>query len=129
MPSKIFSFGFRHGLPVPGLLANASKVRPAYQKLGNSLIVDVRQILPKNPYHNKKLRKLRGDDEEVIFELESTPGIHQAYHELLGILRTYPEGTQFYIACTGGHHRSVYIANRLGADLNLPVEHLNYNDK
>lgn len=133
---KIYSFGFRYGLKLDGThtlyQASGSKERQAYQRFSlgglSILVVDVRLILPKNPYHNKALRKLRGDDEEVILELEKTPGLESAYTELLGVLQANPYN-EVYVGCTGGHHRSVYIANRLGADLNCPVLHLNYNDK
>lgn len=133
----IYSFGFRHGLKLNDqhtlFQASASKERQAYQKFSvggqDLLVVDIRRILPKNPYHDKRLRKLRGDDEAVILELEKTPGLEGAYRELLGILSTYPASTKIYIGCTGGHHRSVYVANRLGADLGRSVEHLNYNDR
>ena len=130
MPTIIKSFGFRHGLSINDKIAfspDASKIRQPYYVLDEALVVDVRKILPKNPYHNKKLRKLRGDDPEVIAELEYTPGIHQAYHELRNIVERH--AGPVYVGCTGGHHRSVYIANRLGADLGIAVEHLNYNDK
>lgn len=131
MPTAIKSFGFRHGLTVDGHIVFApdpSKQRTPVQVIGDKLIVDVRRILPKNPYHDKKLRALRGDDPPVIAELERTPGIERAYHSLL---REYVERFPgvVYVGCTGGHHRSVYIANRLGRDLKLQVEHLNYADK
>jgi RNase adapter protein RapZ len=122
LATSIKSFGFRHGLVLNGHI-----VHPTTVGVGDSLIIDVRKVLPKNPYHNKKLRQLRGDDEAVIAELEQTPGIEQAYHELLQVVRQYIGPV--YIGCTGGHHRSVYIANRLAKDLGLPVEHLNYDDK
>lgn len=131
MPTAIKSFGFRHGLTVNGHIVftpDPSKQRNPVQVIDGALIIDVRRILPKNPYHDRKLRRLRGDDDAVIQELERTPGIHRAYHELReGVIKNF-QG-EVYIGCTGGHHRSVYIANRLGRDLGLPVEHLNYADK
>ncbi len=130
MPTCIKSFGFRHGLSVGDKKLfdpDANRPRLPYYYLDGNMIVDVRRILPKNPYHNRKLRYLRGDDEAVIKELEHTSGIHQAYHELRDLVRRHDGPV--YIGCTGGHHRSVYIANRLAADLKLPVEHLNYLDK
>ena len=130
MPTIIRSFGFRYGLTVDSHIvfgAHASNQHNPYQLVGTSIVVDVRRILPKNPYHNKKLRKLRGDDDAVIQELSHTHGIEQAYHELRDVVRKHPGPV--YIGCTGGHHRSVYIANRLAKDLSIPVEHLNYNDK
>lgn len=110
MATTIYSFGFRHGLTVDG----------------SALIIDVRRILTKNPYHNKKLRALRGDHPDVIAELELTPGIGEAYDRIKTLVASHPGPV--YIGCTGGHHRSVYIVNRLGADLGIPVSHLNYHD-
>lgn len=121
----IYSFGFRHGLTVEGQAAPPGE--KACQRIGNALVVDVRRILPKNPYHNKKLRALRGDDEAVIRELESTHGFEQAYHRLKALVVAHQGPV--YIGCTGGHHRSVYVANRLAQDLRLVVQHLNYFDK
>ena len=112
MPTIIASFGFRHGKP--------------RLELG-AICLDVRKILPKNPYHNRALRQLRGDDLAVIAELEATPGMEQAYHALRESLRKHPGA--IYLGCTGGHHRSVYIANRLANDLECDVIHLNYTDK
>src|SRR3990167_4192679 len=135
MPPTIKSFGFRHGLTISGDIVfspNPTKKRDPWFIVGTpgiseAFVVDVRRLLPKNPYHDKKLRKLRGDSPEVIAELEHTQGIEKAYHELLGVVSKINHPV--YIGCTGGHHRSVYIANRLGKDLNIPVEHLNYHDK
>lgn len=129
-PVSIKSFGFRHGLTIDGKIVfspNPSKQHGPVQYINGNLIADVRRILPKNPYHNKKLRQLRGDDDAVIRELEHTPGIHKAYHSLRELVSKHTGPV--YIGCTGGHHRSVYIANRLGKDLGVPVEHLNYTDK
>lgn len=131
MAVSISSFGFRHGLTVNGedlAPAHASKLRQPYQVMIGSngpLIVDVRRILPKNPYHNKKLRALRGDHPDVIAELEITTDLEKVYSELLLVVKQH--WGPVYIGCTGGHHRSVYIANRLGSDLGLDVEHLNYS--
>ena len=128
MPSKIYSFGYRHGLTVDDQVVFAPTTeRRAVQHFNDAIVIDIRKLLPKNPYHNKKLRALRGDDEEVIAELESTPGMHQAYHELRQTVRAHHG--RVYIGCTGGHHRSVYIANRLAKDFDVPVEHLNYEDR
>lgn len=112
MPKLIISFGFRHGLP----------------KLNEEdRYVDVRAILTRNPFHNKKLRSLRGDNPLVIEDLEQTPNLLDSYNEIKE--RALRCKGDFYVGCTGGHHRSVYIADRLGRDLGIDVLHLNYNDK
>ena len=112
MPTQIVSFGLRHGKP---------DIQPPDDW------IDVRKVLPKNPYHDRKLRQLRGTDRSVQEELENTPGFRDAYVAILARARA-TEGV-FWTACTGGHHRSVYVAILLGSDLGVPVHHLNLHDK
>lgn len=110
MASQLASFGFKYGLP---LLNEGDN------------ILDVRQYLKKNPYRDKTLRYLRGDSPKVIAELEKTPDLETSLFEIM-LVASYTVGI-LYLGCTGGHHRSVYIANRLGKELNIDVVHLNYN--
>ena len=106
MPTKIISFGERYGAPDAG---------------GDDIVIDVRKWLRKNPYHNRKLRYLRGTDSEVQKDVARTPGFHAKYAEILRIAREVPQTV--YVGCTGGHHRSVYVAILLGRDIGVPVEH------
>lgn len=100
------SFGFKHGSP-----------RDA------DLILDVR-FLP-NPYWVEELRDFRGVDEPVSDYVLSQPGAQeflQNFQQLLqDTLAGYRhEGKDFItvgIGCTGGHHRSVAIAEELGKRL------------
>lgn len=100
------SFGFKHGSP-----------RDA------DLILDVR-FLP-NPYWVDELRDFRGVDEPVSDYVLSQPGAQeflQNFQQLLqDTLAGYRhEGKDFItvgIGCTGGHHRSVAIAEELGKRL------------
>lgn len=110
MASEIISFGSRHGSPPSG-----------------SILIDIRTIIRKNPFHNKKLRSLRGDDEAVIRDMERTPNLEDDYQRLLKTVNAAPGA--IYIGCTGGHHRSVYLANRLAKDLGVPVSHRDYNKR
>jgi len=34
-----------------------------------------------------------------------------------------------YLGCTGGHHRSVYLADRLAKELGVSVEHRDYDKR
>lgn len=96
------SFGFKHGMP-----------------LDCDMILDVR-FLP-NPFYVPELKSLCGNDKPVIDYIESKP-ITQEYNkkltDLVGFLlpQYVKEGkSQFVIGvgCTGGKHRSVYVANLL----------------
>ena len=98
------SFGFKHGIPLDADLA--FDVRP----------------LP-NPYYDPALRPLTGRDAPVIRFLEATP----AAQEMLGDIERFVEkwlpayvrDNRHYltvaIGCTGGQHRSVYLAEQLCA--------------
>jgi UPF0042 nucleotide-binding protein len=104
---KIISFGFRHEWPpeaAPGVV-----------------IVDVRQLF-KNPHHNRKLRYLRGTDLAVQEDIRQTRNFWAKYAHLKE--RVSSPGTEVaFIGCTGGKHRSVYLAVELGRELGVPVEH------
>lgn len=107
MLKKIVSFGFRHEWPPeegPGIV-----------------IVDVRQMF-RNPYHDKKLRSLRGTDPAVQRDINRTPHFLVKLAHVKAQITT-PGMEIAYIGCTGGHHRSVYLAERLGQELGVPVEH------
>lgn len=130
MASELYSFGFRHGLTIGETIVFApdpSKLRDQAVVVGDALVIDVRRCLPKNPYHNRALRALRGDDDAVIRELERTPGFELAYHRIRD--RVAEHAGPVYIGCTGGHHRSVYVANRLARELGVAVLHLHYEDR
>ncbi len=96
------SFGFKRGVPVD-----------------TDLVFDAR-ILP-NPHWVPELRTRTGLDDEVRQFLESQPLTEQFYCDLRGFLDTwlprYSENNRSYmtiaLGCTGGQHRSVYLAERL----------------
>lgn len=96
------SFGFKHGIP-----------------LDADLVFDVR-CLP-NPYYDTSLRPLTGQDQPVIDFLEAQSDVQAMYADIEGyLLRWLPSFIQdnrsyltVAIGCTGGQHRSVYLAERL----------------
>lgn len=96
------SFGFKKGLPDV-----------------SDFIFDVR-CLP-NPYWKQELRSLTGYDESVIEFLESQVDVAAMLSDIIGFLTRWIPKFQannrsyltISIGCTGGQHRSVYIANRL----------------
>lgn len=96
------SFGFKHGVP-----------------LDADLVFDVR-CLP-NPHYEPELRLLTGRDEAVVRFLEAQPEVERMYddihHFMTRWLPGYARDSRNYltaaIGCTGGRHRSVYLAERL----------------
>lgn len=93
------SFGFKHGIP-----------------LAANMVFDVR-CLP-NPFYIPELRNLTGLDEPVrdfVMQCPETEGFKQRFTDMIDyLLPLYvKEGkSQLVIAvgCTGGHHRSVALA-------------------
>lgn len=102
MRVSIRSFGYKHGAP-----------RDA------DLVFDVR-FLP-NPHWVDELRDLRGTDEAVssyVLDSEGAKEFVDRIDDLLGFLipRFQSEGKSYLsiaVGCTGGHHRSVAIAEEL----------------
>lgn len=102
MSILVQSFGFKRGVPADA-----------------DLVFDVR-MLP-NPHWVKELRLKSGLDIEVREFLESQPMTTELFHDISGYLDNwlprYREGNRSYmniaLGCTGGQHRSVYLANRL----------------
>jgi UPF0042 nucleotide-binding protein len=92
-------------------------------KYGNprdlDLMFDVRHL--PNPYFDRKLKDLTGDDERIVKFLEAQPEVGETiarFSELLDYLLPFykKEGKSYLtigIGCTGGRHRSVMVANRL----------------
>lgn len=112
MPTIIASFGYRHGVPA---------------RERDSLTIDVRPLFGRNPWHDKRLRVLRGDDPRVEADILKTPSFDQKYATLRKMVADWDGPV--YLGCTGGHHRSVYLAGRLARELGCGVAHINYHDK
>lgn len=108
----IFSFGYRHGKPeVPD----------------GATVIDVRTLFGRNPYHDKRLRRLRGTDRAVQADIRKTPGFERKLELLAAQVKA--AGGLVYLGCTGGHHRSVYLAELLSERFSCPVQHLNINHR
>ncbi len=105
---SVESFGFKHGLP-----------------LDADIVMDVR-FLP-NPHWEEGLRALTGLDHQVrdfVLDREECSGFLQGLVTLLAtVLPHYAaEGKSYLtiaIGCTGGHHRSVAVAEEIGRRLYL----------
>jgi UPF0042 nucleotide-binding protein len=84
------------------------------------LVFDVRFL--RNPHYLDALRDKTGEDAEVGAYIEGDPGYADFFRRLAGFLepllpRYRAEGKSYLtiaIGCTGGRHRSVYIAEKLG---------------
>ena len=102
MSVMIQSFGFKRGVPADA-----------------DLVFDVR-MLP-NPHWVKELRLKTGRDEEVRDFLENQPLTSELFQDICRFLDNwlprYQESNRSYmtiaLGCTGGQHRSVYVAERL----------------
>ncbi|HZL60494.1 MAG TPA: RNase adapter RapZ [Stellaceae bacterium] len=100
----VTSFSYRHGLP-----------RDA------DLVFDMRFL--KNPHYVESLQELSGRDRAVGQFIEGDPDLAPRFNELCDWLarllpRYEAEGKSYLtiaIGCTGGRHRSVYVAERLVA--------------
>lgn len=100
------SFGYKHGLP-----ANAD------------FVFDVR-CLP-NPFWDPALRPLTGKDEPVRTFLDSQPLVQQMVDDVVDFLdrwiQRYQDFQRAYltiaVGCTGGQHRSVYVAEAVARRL------------
>jgi UPF0042 nucleotide-binding protein len=104
MLRKIVSFGFKNGKPLDGP------------------VIDVRPLFGRNPYHDRKLRSLRGTDEAVQKDVMLTPFFNVHYEQLKQAVQV-PGAELVYLGCTGGHHRSVFLAEKLSKELGVLVEH------
>ena len=102
----IESFGFKNGIPADA-----------------DFVFDMR-CLP-NPYWKQKLRQLTGLDEEVTDFLGALDTVTAMHADILAFLERwipeYRKANRGYltvaIGCTGGQHRSVYMAEKLAASL------------
>lgn len=99
------SFGFKHGTP-----------------LGMDLVFDVRCL--KNPHYDPALRPQSGRDAGVADFLAADPTVQAMRRDIAGFLASwlprYRDEPRSYltvgIGCTGGRHRSVWLAEQLAQD-------------
>lgn len=103
---RLISFGFKRGLPTDV-----------------DAVLDVRGM--PNPFYDEVLRSLPGTDPRVQSYVFTPEGL-ETYAQLRSMVKTLVSqaegaaGRSAYtvaIGCTGGQHRSVAVAERLGLDL------------
>lgn len=98
----IKSFGFKHGVPIDA-----------------DFVFDLR-CLP-NPYWKPELRSFSGCDQPVIEFLTSQPEVLAMSDDIHALISRwiphFANNSRSYltvaVGCTGGHHRSVFVAERL----------------
>ena len=111
------SFAFKRGMPTDA-----------------DFVFDARGL--SNPYWEEPLRRLSGIDEPVKQFLESDPKTLTIFNRMnTFITETLPDFNQsdrsyltIAIGCTGGQHRSVYLAEKLHSELvkNYPATQLRH---
>ncbi|MCV6609987.1 MAG: RNase adapter RapZ [Amphritea sp.] len=107
------SFGFKHGVP-----------------LDVDFTFDVR-CLP-NPYWIPELRGHTGQEDPVIGFLESQPNVQEMLDDIIRYLERwlprFEQNNRSYITigigCTGGQHRSVFIAERLAGHFRSSMDNV-----
>jgi len=103
---SMVSFGYKHGVPPEA-----------------DMVFDAR-FLP-NPYFQEQLKGMTGLDPEAMAFIEASDDFKEYYDRVSSLLkflmpRFVKEGKTYVtvaVGCTGGRHRSVAIAHRLGEDL------------
>ncbi len=99
---QCMSFGFKYGTPPDA-----------------DFIFDVRSL--PNPHWEANLRDYSGRDEPVVNYLENVPMVGELVQKLLDFLDAWVPSFEadnrsyltMAIGCTGGHHRSVYVAEKV----------------
>jgi UPF0042 nucleotide-binding protein len=107
------SFGFKFGIPGDA-----------------DFVFDVRSL--PNPYWEHALRDLHGRDAAVADYLAAHPAVHTMIADLTEFLnKRIPEFARanrgyltIAIGCTGGRHRSVYVAEQLAAHFRTAYPHV-----
>ena len=118
---QLQSFGYKYGIPED-----------------SDFVFDVRCL--KNPFWDKKLRDLNGKHKKIIGFLEDDNQTPRMLKTILSFLNTWIpkilKSDRNYltisIGCTGGHHRSVYVTEKLYKSLKskynkLIVKHRDIN--
>jgi UPF0042 nucleotide-binding protein len=103
---EVMSFGFKYGLPIDA-----------------DIVMDVRFL--RNPFYIKELKTQTGMDKPVydyVMDDAETKNFYDKFYSLLkdivpGYEKEGKTSLTIAIGCTGGQHRSVAIAQRLGTDL------------
>jgi aminoglycoside/choline kinase family phosphotransferase len=108
---RIFSFSFHREMPEDE------------SGNGGGYVFDVRSL--PNPGREERFRQLTGKDAAVIEYLDHQPSVHQYFANVVTLVdasvnayrRRGFKDLMVSFGCTGGQHRSVYLAEQLAAHL------------
>ena len=108
---RVFSFSFNNGMP-----ADESGN-------GGGFVFDARSL--PNPGREEQFKQLTGKDEAVIEYLDRQPGVHEFLAQVFSLVdasvANYRQrgfsNLMVSFGCTGGQHRSVYLAEQLAEHL------------
>lgn len=106
MNISVVSFGYKNGIPLEA-----------------DLVIDVRFLV--NPYYEPSLRNKTGLDKEVQDYIEKSPEALEFLNKMTNMIsylvpKYIKEGKSYLtiaIGCTGGKHRSVFMAHKLARHL------------
>jgi RNase adaptor protein for sRNA GlmZ degradation len=108
---RIFSFSFHHAMPTDE------------SGNGGGFVFDAR-CLP-NPGREERFRQLTGKDAPVIEYLNQQESVHQFFANVMSLVDASVKSYQsrhfknlmVSFGCTGGQHRSVFLAEQLARHL------------
>src|SRR3984885_5280836 len=104
---RIFSFSFHRGLP---------KDESGH---GGGFVFDGRSL--PNPGREERFKALTGKDAAVIEYLNQQESVHQYFASVLSLIDSYQsrgfKNLMVSFGCTGGQHRSVFLAEQLAKRL------------
>jgi aminoglycoside/choline kinase family phosphotransferase len=108
---RIFSFSFHHSMPIDE------------SGNGGGFVFDARSL--PNPGREEKFRTLTGQDAPVIEYLDRLPSVHEFLSHAVSLVdasvASYRQrgftSLMVSFGCTGGQHRSVYLAEQLAKHL------------
>jgi len=108
---RIFSFSFHREMP------------PDESGNGGGYVFDVRSL--PNPGREERFKQLTGKDAAVIEYLDHQPSVHQYFANVVSLVDASVNAYQrrgfkdlmVSFGCTGGQHRSVYLAEHLAEHL------------
>jgi aminoglycoside/choline kinase family phosphotransferase len=108
---RIFSFSFHRGQPKDG------------SGNGGGFVFDARSL--PNPWREDRLKPLTGKDAPVVDYLNRQESVHQFLASVMSLVdasvsnyqRRGFENLMISFGCTGGQHRSVYLAEQLAGHL------------